>query len=226
MTARLPSSISIGQTATAVAVATTRPGHVIGIIGYTGAGKSTTAEVLKADGYTMASFGALIRAEVAQAWGISVNRMASSTGAKRQPQTLLAFGRCIDPYFKHAMARAGEVMGKPRSLIDTMQAWGDFRRSESHDYWLNAMIKHLVQQHPIHALEKVVLTGVCTPAEAAQVKKWGGTLIRIHSPRVQEVSDHMTQDLHLIKADELVYADGTLKQAQHDLMQIVKGLQR
>lgn len=156
MTARLPSSISIGQTATAVAVATTRPGHVIGIIGYTGAGKSTTAEVLKADGYTMASFGALIRAEVAQAWGISVNRMASSTGAKRQPQTLLAFGRCIDPYFKHAMARAGEVMGKPRSLI----------------------------------------------------------------------SDHMTQDLHLIKADELVYADGTLKQAQHDLMQIVKGLQR
>lgn len=193
---------------------------LIGLIGYTGAGKSTAARHLHRQGYHVASFGALIRAEVAQAWGINVDRMAISTAAKMTPEVALALGRCKDPYFRHWAARQAEVLGKPRSLIDAMQAWGDYRRSDNRHYWIDRMFGAL-ESVPREQVDRIVLTGICTPAEEQRVRAWGGLLIRIHSPRVQTVSDHATQDLHRLRSDELIYNAGRMQHMAQALDAII-----
>lgn len=187
-----------------------RPKQLIGITGYAGVGKVTAAKALIAKGYKSVAFADAIRQEISMAWRMNFLELCRGSYAKKKVSTKLAFGACSDPYFKHYCIYGSEVLGIGRSPRELMQTWGDYRRASDQDYWIKRMELWLTQQPA--DVQQVVITDVRMPAEAALLRRLGGHLIRIHSYRIKNVDDHITENIHLLQPDELVINDGSIAQ--------------
>lgn len=169
---------------------------LIGIIGLRGAGKDTFAGFLQELGWVRAAFADALYAEVAQAFGVSVDFLRDRQ-RKEVPQEELALAKCREAAFVKCLTKYGytnvpgaDALAVPRSPREVLQVWGtEFRRSPEFggydSYWLD-QVRTLVKSHPE---TNWVITDVRFTNEYQFVKEMGGTLIRVVRPGQQNAGD-------------------------------------
>lgn len=151
---------------------------LIALCGAAGAGKDTVADMLPA---RKLAFADTLYAEVAEAWGVTVEWLKDRK-RKGGPQPELRVGYSKDKDFvAHFMG--GRTTDPPlwvwRSPRQILQWWGDYRRAQDPDYFVNAARKEVLF-HWAH--ESIVLTDVRFPNEAAMVRQLGGQIWQIRRP--------------------------------------------
>ena len=145
---------------------------LIALCGAAGAGKDTVADMLPARKLAFAD--ALYR-EVAEAWGVE-QHVLRCREAKETPTGELALFRCADDSFV-VDSHFGDHWGIARSPRQILQWWGDYRRAQDPDYFVNATAQHIA-----NGLGPLVITDVRFPNEAALVRQLGGQLWQIRRP--------------------------------------------
>lgn len=122
--------------------------HIIGLTGPAGSGKDTIADLLAVHaGFTKMAFADTLRTEVMLAFAIDPSFLTQRE-TKEIPMRCLALCRCLDEGFVARMIVMHTLKGlpldldAPRSPRQIMQWWGtDYRRHQSNDYWVNALLK-------------------------------------------------------------------------------------
>lgn len=148
---------------------------LIALCGAAGAGKDTVADMLPARKLAFAD--ALYR-EVAEAWGVE-QHVLRCREAKETPTGELALFRCADDSFV-VDSHFGDHWGIARSPRQILQWWGDYRRAQDPDYFVNvARFETNLLRAEGHS---VVITDVRFPNEAALVRQLGGQLWQIRRP--------------------------------------------
>lgn len=148
------------------------------LCGAAGAGKDTVADMLPA---RKLAFADTLYAEVAAAFDETVERL-QRRNFKEMRQSSLALMHVDDEHedFLDFLAARGEVsLTEPRSPRQILQWWGDYRRAQDPDYFVNAARKE-VFFHWAH--ESIVITDVRFPNEAAMVRQLGGQIWQIRRP--------------------------------------------
>lgn len=146
----------------------------IALCGAAGAGKDTVADILPARKLAFAD--ALYR-EVAEAWGVE-QHVLRCRETKELEAPNLSVAHCKDMEFRTNCWR--DFHNRPRSPRQILQWWGDYRRAQDPDYFVNltrdAVGLLLADGHA------VVITDVRFPNEAALVRQLGGQLWQIRRP--------------------------------------------
>lgn len=145
---------------------------LIALCGAAGAGKDTVADMLPARKLAFAD--ALYR-EVAEAWGVE-QHVLRCRETKEKPLDALALFRCADDSFV-VESHLADPWGVARSPRQILQWWGDYRRAQDPDYFVNATAQHIAK-----GLGPLVITDVRFPNEAALVRQLGGQLWQIRRP--------------------------------------------
>lgn len=146
---------------------------LIALCGAAGAGKDTVADMLPARKLAFAD--ALYR-EVAQAWGVE-QHVLRCRETKETPSPLLRIGRVREEDEGFMDFRAVSDQSAWRSPRQILQWWGDYRRAQDPDYFVNATAQHIA-----NGLGPLVITDVRFPNEAALVRQLGGQLWQIRRP--------------------------------------------
>lgn len=144
---------------------------LIALCGAAGAGKDTVADMLPARKLAFAD--ALYR-EVAEAWGVE-QHVLRCRETKELEAPNLSVAHCKDMEFRTNCWR--DFHNRPRSPRQILQWWGDYRRAEDQDYFVNATAQHIA-----NGLGPLVITDVRFPNEAALVRQLGGQLWQIRRP--------------------------------------------
>ena len=139
---------------------------LIALCGAAGAGKDTVADMLPARKLAFAD--ALYR-EVAEAWGVEPHVLRCRE-TKELPTELLAVDLCMDNGFREDFAKHWQAL--PRSPRQILQWWGDYRRAQDPEYFVNRL----------QPVGDTVITDVRFPNEAALVRQLGGQLWQICRP--------------------------------------------
>lgn len=143
---------------------------LIALCGAAGAGKDTVADMLPARKLAFAD--ALYR-EVAEAWGVE-QHVLRCRETKETHQSRLALKNCGSSSFLEFSILNETWARSPRELL---QFWGDYRRAQDPDYFVNAIAQHIA-----NGLGPLVITDVRFPNEAALVRRLGGQLWQIRRP--------------------------------------------
>lgn len=152
---------------------------LIGLAGRAGAGKDTAAHYLtQCHGFVQAAFADVI------------NDMAAVL--------LEAFGEDYaalhERHLKEQPLR--RIPGLP-SARQIKQQLGDFGRSWASDFWVRALAQQLgmdkmPESSPVH--DRIVISDVRFPNEAAWIASHGGLLLRLRRPQAEPVSAHGSED--------------------------------
>lgn len=158
---------------------------LIALCGAAGAGKDTVADMLPA---RKLAFADTLYAEVAAALHVPMAALKCRTTKELSAQQL----RLIHVDDEHEdfldfLAARGEVsLTEPRSPRQILQWWGDYRRAQDPDYFVNAARKELIDWDWASAAggERLgfVITDVRFPNEAAMVRQLGGQIWQIRRP--------------------------------------------
>ena len=152
----------------------------IALCGAAGAGKDTVADMLPARKLAFAD--ALYR-EVTEAWGVE-QHVLRCRETKETPAPTLCVNACSDDDFvefaldEHCHSTAIPWVNHPRSPRQILQWWGDYRRAQDPDYFVNAARFDLLDGPPGPA----VITDVRFPNEAAMVRQLGGQIWQVKRP--------------------------------------------
>lgn len=144
---------------------------LLALCGAAGAGKDTVADMLPVRKLAFAD--ALYR-EVAEAWGVE-QHVLRCRETKETPTDDLCVMDCEDEGFTDFVF--DEMWSVPRSPRQILQWWGDYRRAQDPDYFVNATAQHIA-----NGLGPLVITDVRFPNEAALVRQLGGQLWQIRRP--------------------------------------------
>lgn len=153
---------------------------LIALCGAAGAGKDTVADMLPARKLAFAD--ALYR-EVAEAWGVE-QHVLRCRETKETVSRALTVNACSDDDFvvfclnQHCLGAATWFVEQPRSPRQVLQWWGDYRRAQDPDYFVNSLLWAIQNDGKTHH----VITDVRFPNEAALVRQLGGQLWQIRRP--------------------------------------------
>lgn len=148
---------------------------LIALCGAAGAGKDTVADMLPARKLAFAD--ALYR-EVAEAWGVE-QHVLRCRETKETPTPRLSLMSSTEDEFFITDAMMAHCPYAPRSPRQILQWWGDYRRAQDPDYFVNSLRFHLEGGHPS---QPIVITDVRFPNEAALIRQLGGQLWQIRRP--------------------------------------------
>ena len=187
------------------------PQMLIGICGRAGAGKDTTAEILRENhGFATLAFADALREEIVHAF--AVNPGIFSRDQKGRAQDALAVQRCGDPDFILSMAQQKIDLEAPRSPRQIMQWWGtEFRRAQDPLYWVSRTA--LAIDAMVRAgRSRIALTDVRFPNEAQLVRRLLGVIWRIQRSTADHASiQHESESkLDLLLPDSIIQNDQSL----------------
>ena len=166
---------------------------VVGLVGRKRSGKDTAAEIFESSGWYRTSFAKALYAEVAEAFGVTVEQLQEHEH-KEVPWVPLA--SCKDVEFVElakALARVSILDHEDRQGIFTedlvdirlsprriLQWWGtEYRRKDDTFYWVRRLSEELAFVKP----ERVVISDIRETHEAAYVKRQdNGTLVKVIRP--------------------------------------------
>lgn len=143
---------------------------LIALCGAAGAGKDTVADMLPA---RKLAFADTLYAEVAAAWGVE-QHVLRCRETKEVPSYDLCIGCCDEDAFAYWAKPQNRLA--PRSPRQILQWWGDYRRAQDPDYFVNAV------RRMITCSVDIVITDVRFPNEAAMVRQLGGQIWQIRRP--------------------------------------------
>lgn len=197
--------------------------RLLGLMGLAGAGKDTVADTL----VTLApmdrrAFADALRAEIAEAFGIDA-RILYDRVLRAQPLHSLGIHRCSEPAFgAYARDLVGESRVSPRRI---MRRWGDWRRSQRPDYWLeraeSARVAAVFDGHRAQ-----LWTDVRYPNEAAWVRARGGMLWRIVRPGLEQDRTHDSETAaDDIEADAVIVNGSTIDQLRMRVVDMADALE-
>lgn len=166
---------------------------VVGLVGRKRSGKDTAAEIFESRGWYRTSFAKALYAEVAEAFGVSVEQLQEHEH-KEVPWVPLA--SCKDIEFVElakALARVSILDHEDRQGIFTedlvdirlsprriLQWWGtEYRRKDDTFYWVRKLSEELASVKP----GRVVISDIRETHEAAYVKRQdSGILVKVIRP--------------------------------------------
>ncbi len=151
---------------------------LVGLTGRAGAGKDTSADILREwYGFTQIAFADPLRLEIVDAFGVDFRLFKRDFKEVRTHS--LAIGRCADPAFIARMRDLGQSLTAPRSPRDIMRWWGtEYRRWQVSDYWIQRMIER-IDALLRTGVWRIVISDVRFDNEVACVRGLGGTIWRI-----------------------------------------------
>lgn len=146
---------------------------ILGLHGLCRSGKDTVADYLvEHHDFNKLSFGAALYDEVAQAFGVTVEELASHEW-KTQPQRQLALYNCSDADFVSTVSAidthesALGVFGSPRTSRRVLQLWGtEYRRAQDQNYWTSKVRDALLSYRVVRPYPNFVITDVRAHADA------------------------------------------------------------
>lgn len=193
--------------------------NVIGLCGAAGAGKDTVALMLQ--GYRAIAFADSLYAEVAEAFGVTVEWLKRRE-FKEVAQDALAPMKCEDCDFRvwaflyATSSWRGPWDTIPRSPRQILQWWGDYRRAQDPDYFVKRAAAAIEVLNAYHQGCKVVLTDVRFANEAALVREMGGDIWQVVRPGVAAGSTGHSSDVDgsQFAPDRVIVNDGTLEDLQ------------
>ena len=144
---------------------------LVALCGAAGAGKDTVADMLPA---RKLAFADTLYAEVAAAWSVE-QHVLRCRETKELESPILSVAHCKDLGFRTNCWR--DFHNRPRSPRQILQWWGDYRRAQDPDYFVNAIAQHIA-----NGLGPLVITDVRFPNEAAMVRQLGGQIWQIKRP--------------------------------------------
>lgn len=199
---------------------------IIGLTGHAGAGKDSAAACLLACAWRSIAFADALRVEIAAAWGIDV-RLLTERAAKDTPRLTYAVGNAAHRDWLAFACMQGWNLLEPRSPRWVMQRWGEFRRSQSVDWWVQHVQVWLRTQrmanHP-----GLVITDVRMPNEAQMLRSMGGWLVRVHRPGAglvaADTANHQSEGHVSLHADDDIDNSGTLADLNLQVAALVQRL--
>lgn len=151
---------------------------LVALCGAAGAGKDTVAEMLPA---RKLAFADVLYREVAGAFGVTVEWL-KDRGRKDARQPNLMPMKAADAGFRkwaYDNLSTTMCMSSPRQIL---QWWGDYRRAQDPDYFVNATDSAIERAFFIDGANGILITDVRFPNEAAMVRQLGGRIWQIKRP--------------------------------------------
>lgn len=199
---------------------------LIGLTGHAGAGKDSAAACLLASAWRSIAFADALRVEIAAAWGLDV-RLLTERSTKDLSRKPFAAGNGNHRDWIAYISTHGESLTQPRSPRWLMQRWGEFRRSQSVDWW----VKHVqvwVQTQRYSNHPGLVITDVRMPNEAHMLRGMGGWLVRVHRPGAGLVAAdtvcHQSEGHTALQVDDDIDNSGTLADLNVQVAALVQRL--
>lgn len=181
---------------------------LIALCGAAGAGKDTLADMLPA---RKLAFADALYAEVADAWGVREEDLRTRA-TKEVPSIMLAIVSCKD--FEFCGFKVHEDWSEPRSPRQILQWWGDYRRAQDPDYFVQKARNLIVfGSDETDDTNEWVITDCRFRNEAAMVREFSGEIWQIVRPGVAaggtgHASDN---DGSQFNPDRVILNDGTLE---------------
>jgi adenylate kinase family enzyme len=118
---------------------------LIALHGETGSGKDTIADYLVSGyGFVKMAFADKLKEELAKAYRQSVD-IFNERAVKEHPMHILDTNRLTHSQFLDFLIHEKKLLaGQPRTPREMMQAWGDFRRSKNPMYFIEAVMKRIL----------------------------------------------------------------------------------
>jgi len=168
---------------------------LIGLTGYAGAGKETVADRLEAQHhFERAAFADCLKDMLAV--------LLEALGADHAHLT--------EPHLK--AAEIPQIGTSARRLMQTLGTeWG--RRMIDRNLWTRTTahrlgLDDLPRSAPIH--DRIVITDVRFPEEAAWLESVGGILVRVHRPGLEHMSHESEAHIIAMRPQHVICNDGSL----------------
>jgi len=192
--------------------------RLIALCGAAGAGKDTVAGMLPA---WRLAFADALYAEVAEAWGVSEDDL-KRRDSKERPSYLLAIDFCKDSGF--CDFKAGEYWHSARSPRQILQWWGDYRRSQERDYFVQK-VRDVLEGEGTGLFWAI--TDCRFQNEAAMVRELGGQIWQVTRPGVSAgATGHVSDtDGSQFSPDRVIANHGSLKALQLALRDVMREVQ-
>lgn len=159
--------------------------QIVGLCGYTGAGKTTAAKALERRGFVRVRFAAPLK-DMLRALGLSAE--AVDGAGRAQPNAILC----------------GHT---PRHALQTLGTeWG--RQMIGADLWVNAWEQSALAALDYGSACGVVADDVRFANEAARIRKLGGIVVMIERPGVARTNNHVSEAIPFAP-DLVVRNDGS-----------------
>lgn len=195
--------------------------RLIALCGAAGAGKDTVADMLPA---RKLAFADTLYAEVAAAFGTTV-KWLKDRNRKDALQLDLALRHCWDGDFVEYLHESSGPRGPlayqtSRSPRQILQWWGDYRRAQDPDYFVEALTTAFwyTQAGDVHG--EYVITDVRFPNEAAMVRQLGGQIWQIQRPGYEAgATGHASDnDGSHFNPDRIIYNNGALEELRETVL--------
>jgi hypothetical protein len=201
--------------------------HILGLTGFSGAGKDTVADLLVTHlGFRKLAFADALRAEIAEGFQLDPLYLTHPS-TKSTPMSALAMDRAPVPFLRAvAYALGQEIIGTsgrtslewlaaPRSPRKILQWWGtEYRRAENPTYWTRIMLQrvhHLLREGQV----RIVITDVRFENEADAVHGAGGHLWQITRPEINGTTT--TEGAHSSATDGGHFEPAAVISNRHDI---------
>ncbi|WP_141829635.1 hypothetical protein [Delftia sp. HK171] len=164
------------------------------------------------------AFADVLYAEVAEAWDLSVARLRHRT-AKELPSNSLHLEFCMDHDF--CEFKADEDWSAPRSPRQILQWWGDYRRAQSPDYFVQRT-REVIEGGG--QAKGWVISDCRFANEAAMVRELGGQIWQVTRPGVSAgATGHVSDtDGSQFAPDRVIANYGSLKTLQLALRDVMR----
>lgn len=201
--------------------------RLIGLVGAAGAGKDSTADVLRHLGYSSVAFADRVRAEILGAFGCAHAGDFADRMRKERASTWLAIAHCDDSDFVRWATARGLDMFEPRSPRWLMQQWGtEYRRAQDEAYWLRPVHDWVIRCRSM-GHERLVVTDVRMLNEAVLIRCFGGRIVHVHRPDAPrltgDTAKHSSETTGL-PVDAVIHNDSTLDALPHEVARVLASL--
>jgi len=185
---------------------------IVALVGEPGAGRTTLADAMKAQGFLRVAFDDAARAEVAAAWRIDV-RMLTDRHTASWAIPALAIGQCSETGFMRWAAASGESLAEPRSPEWVMREWSAFRNRSVPGYF-SAIVERSIGRLVGCSWRRLVVDEVAgQPGVAAMLDRINAKVLRVHRPELASAAPagQVVAQRHAIEAHADVVNDGSLQ---------------
>ncbi|WP_295851956.1 hypothetical protein [uncultured Xylophilus sp.] len=208
----------------------TKP-QLIALTGFAGTGKDTVADLLVAHcGFRKVAFADALRAEVSEAFGVSLDMLTDRDG-KERPSPHMALENA-PVAFLGSLLLAGvlpgrgtptfvEALEQPRSPRQILQWWGtEYRRAGDSSYWTRALVQRMGYYRQEFGTQRFVIPDCRFGNEAETVRRRAGRIWQINRPGIGGQST--TEGQHASATDGSAFAPDLVINNCHDVRHLAQ----